>query len=341
MAVIMSLCAAPSLAPRRFPVATKPSSQGVVRLSLPPRHLQGPGGRSKKTGLVKAVRDDASRDIHTDYYQVLGVAPEAGSPELRHAFRILAKSIHPDVAGTETAAAFQMVKTAYTVLSNPQSRHIYDAGRSLFGMHSKFGDFTGLPLSKNTSPNRPDAHFVDENSCIGCRACVYEAPHTFSMDESYGKARVTHQWADNEQNIEIAMEICPVDCIHRVDKDSLAVLEFVQRSMPVRSMMIHSDSSSSGKGRGLDESPFVAAERFEAKKEKLMADAKERAKGAARLSTIRSAVENAGLGRGWRSWWGAADKSEQVERSPVHGPSCPLIYRDSRVVLALPQPEKV
>jgi hypothetical protein len=70
MAVIMSLCAAPSLAPRRFPMATKPSSQGVVRLSLPPRHLQGPGGRSKKTGLVKAVRDDASRDIHTDYYQV-------------------------------------------------------------------------------------------------------------------------------------------------------------------------------------------------------------------------------------------------------------------------------
>jgi molecular chaperone DnaJ len=86
---------------------------------------------------------------------VLGVAPEAGSPELRHAFRILAKSIHPDVAGTETAAAFQMVKTAYTVLSNPQSRHIYDAGRSLFGMHSKFGDFTGAHAHTMNSPRFP------------------------------------------------------------------------------------------------------------------------------------------------------------------------------------------
>jgi len=51
---------------------------------------------------------------------------------------------------------------------------------------------------------------VDENSCIGCRACVFEAPNTFAVDETHGKVRVAHQWADHEQNIDIAMEICPV-----------------------------------------------------------------------------------------------------------------------------------
>lgn len=65
-----------------------------------------------------------------------------------------------------------------------------------------------------------------------------------------------------------------VDCIHRVDTVDLAVLEYVQASMPARWMMVHSNSSDSGRARGMEESPFVAAERFESKKDKLMADAK-------------------------------------------------------------------
>lgn len=64
-----------------------------------------------------------------------------------------------------------------------------------------------------------------------------------------------------------------VSCIHRVHKHELAVLEFVQRSMPPRSHLVHSDSSNSGAARGMEESPFVAAERFESKKAKLLAEA--------------------------------------------------------------------
>jgi len=162
--------------------------------------------------IARAGLDEAHKDVHTDYYQVLGVPPEADNGELRAAFRTLAKAFHPDVAGrgADTDGVFQLVKTAYGVLSHPQSRSMYDAGRSLFGNSSAFGDFTGLPLSKNSCPSKPYAHFVDENSCIGCRACVFEAPNTFAVDETHGKVRVAHQWADHEQNIDIAMEICPV-----------------------------------------------------------------------------------------------------------------------------------
>lgn len=75
--------------------------------------------------------------------KVLGVSQEADSSELRAAFRILAKAFHPDVAGQDVEGVFHLIKTAYAVLSHPESRSMYDAGRSLFGSTSAFGDFTG------------------------------------------------------------------------------------------------------------------------------------------------------------------------------------------------------
>jgi curved DNA-binding protein CbpA len=64
-----------------------------------------------------------------NFYAVLRVAPRASDAEIKSAFRSLAKTCHPDLrpGDREAEEAFQEVKRAYTFLSNPETRKMYDA----------------------------------------------------------------------------------------------------------------------------------------------------------------------------------------------------------------------
>jgi curved DNA-binding protein CbpA len=65
----------------------------------------------------------------TTHYELLGVAPDATSQQLRQAFRALSKRYHPDTTSlpaTEAEAAFQQVRLAYGVLADPVTRRSYD-----------------------------------------------------------------------------------------------------------------------------------------------------------------------------------------------------------------------
>ncbi|MFT3896302.1 MAG: DnaJ domain-containing protein [Thermomonas sp.] len=66
-----------------------------------------------------------------DYYQVLGVEPDAGEAEIKTAYRRLARKYHPDVskeAGAEEK--FKAVNEAYEALRDPQKRAAYDQLRA-------------------------------------------------------------------------------------------------------------------------------------------------------------------------------------------------------------------
>lgn len=69
-----------------------------------------------------------------DWYEILGVDPEASEEEIKKAYRGLAKRLHPDRLGNRSESTrrwaeekFKKINRAYEVLGNPQKRQQYDA----------------------------------------------------------------------------------------------------------------------------------------------------------------------------------------------------------------------
>ena len=73
---------------------------------------------------------------YQDYYQILGVSRDAGTSDIKKAYRKLARKYHPDVnqdAGAEEK--FKQVNEAYEVLKDTDKRQAYDR----FGSDWKHG----------------------------------------------------------------------------------------------------------------------------------------------------------------------------------------------------------
>jgi molecular chaperone DnaJ len=65
--------------------------------------------------------------IGRDYYEVLGVPKDASEADIKRAFRRLARELHPDVSEAPDAEErFREVAEAYQMLSNTETRQVYD-----------------------------------------------------------------------------------------------------------------------------------------------------------------------------------------------------------------------
>jgi curved DNA-binding protein CbpA len=83
-----------------------------------------------------------------NYYEVLGIPPEAGSRDVKSAFRRQAKKQHPDLRREDRSraasaraadAAMRLILEAYRVLCDPEKRRAYD--RSLRRRAAEEGGF--------------------------------------------------------------------------------------------------------------------------------------------------------------------------------------------------------
>jgi molecular chaperone DnaJ len=84
-----------------------------------------------------------------DYYEVLGVPRDADEAAIKKAFRRLARQLHPDVSDEPDAdTRFREVTEAYEVLSNSETRSLYDrfghSGLRSGGFRPTHTDFGGL-----------------------------------------------------------------------------------------------------------------------------------------------------------------------------------------------------
>ena len=70
-------------------------------------------------------------DPTKEYYEILGLHPEATSEEIRKAYRKLALHYHPDRNRGDASAEerFKAISEAYAVLTDPDKRRLYDLSR--------------------------------------------------------------------------------------------------------------------------------------------------------------------------------------------------------------------
>ena len=69
-----------------------------------------------------------------DYYEILGVSPDADAKTIKQAYRKLARQHHPDVnpGNKEAEEKFKTINEAYQALSNPEQRKKYDELRAQY-----------------------------------------------------------------------------------------------------------------------------------------------------------------------------------------------------------------
>jgi molecular chaperone DnaJ len=83
-----------------------------------------------------------------NYYDILGVSRDATSEEIKKAFRLIARSTHPDANPGDpvSEARFRDAAEAYEVLSDPDRRRRYDRGDTidLSDLFAGFGGFDDL-----------------------------------------------------------------------------------------------------------------------------------------------------------------------------------------------------
>lgn len=171
---------------------------------------------------VEFMSREADRADKVRQMQELGFGAESISSTLGVATDDVMEIDDDDVDGVFEAFKEETAKTGFGLMVDD------DVDLEAVESHSRV-EWDG----ENDEPVRAQHVYVDEVSCIGCTNCAMIAQSTFFMEGEHGRARVFQQWGDDDETIQVAIETCPVDCIHYVPFDELKRLEEERRGQNI------------------------------------------------------------------------------------------------------------
>ncbi|CAD6342413.1 unnamed protein product [Miscanthus lutarioriparius] len=215
--------------------------------------------------------------------------PDATPKQIKKAYYNCIKSCHPNLSGNDPDMTnfCMFINEVYTVLTDPIQRAVYDE------IHGYAATATN-PFLDDSAPR--DHVFVDEFSCIGCKNCANVCSKVFQIEEDFGRARVYDQSGSTEL-IQVAIDSCPVDCIHWTSAAQLSLLEDEMR----RVERVNVGLMLAGMGGSVDVFR-MASSRWEKRQAKVLEKVRR-----------RMSQDDSSTGGSWSDIWGAPTRYEKNE----------------------------
>lgn len=117
-----------------------------------------------------------------DFYAILGVASDADAGQITHAFRCLARALHPDTPAAPDSSAdadserFTQVVAAWRVLRDPAKRAAYDRTRTPAAPTVPDRPASDLPEYRVTEHRGDGAVLVAGPTTIHARPASHSGP---------------------------------------------------------------------------------------------------------------------------------------------------------------------
>jgi curved DNA-binding protein len=186
-----------------------------------------------------------------DYYEFLQISPNADYDTIHRVYRFLAARFHPDNPTSGDPEKFFMLKTAYDILSNPDTRLEYDTTRQ-----RQAADKT--PLSSTVD-------FMDQfegemNRRLAVLAVLYYRRRNNSQNPSVGLPEIEQQMGFPRDYLDFTTwYLTKKGYITRADNsdftltaDGVDFVETQRANLPVLSKMLTSGSGIESSGSSTD-----------------------------------------------------------------------------------------
>jgi len=134
-----------------------------------------------------------------NYYELLGVGPNASAQEIKKAFREQAKKLHPDIAGEDGAEKMRRLLAAYEILSDQNRRFGYDRAYNRFT--GKYGgkqgfDYRSFLMERKNDPGSQAKLVFFELLHLGEEAAIAVWQEQGGLDFPLEKYLDREDWMD-------------------------------------------------------------------------------------------------------------------------------------------------